>query len=130
MSWLRGCPTDSSPIPVPVGVPRCRTDKGLSAGTCRSLDPGLSPRLTCLPVSCIPGTYDAISLSSTPLPPSNLPPAELYPLKLAPLVKPGGFFLITSCNFTEEEVRARFEGAGVGTYDFGLVWNDRRGARG
>jgi hypothetical protein len=44
----------------------------------------------------------------------NLPPAELYPRKLAPLVKPGGFFLITSCNFTEEEVRARFEGAGVG----------------
>lgn len=48
------------------------------------------------------GTFDAISLSSETH--SDRRIAELYPQKVATLVRPGGFFLITSCNWTEEEV--------------------------
>jgi len=62
------------------------------------------------------GTFDAISLSSSTAiirSPDNscsksLRICELYPSKVAVMVKPGGFFLITSCNWTEEEVVAWF----------------------
>ena len=55
------------------------------------------------------GTFDAISLSSeTVMLPGGdqvrVPVAELYPLKIARLMKLGGFFLITSCNWTQDEV--------------------------
>ena len=35
-------------------------------------------------------------------------PSELYLTKVARLVRPGGFFLITSCNWTQAEVIGRF----------------------
>ncbi|CDZ96840.1 Methyltransferases [Phaffia rhodozyma] len=60
------------------------------------------------------GTYDAIALSSDPIPPTNLSPAELYPIQVSKLVKPGGYFLITSCNFTEEEIKKRFTKSTLG----------------
>ena len=55
------------------------------------------------------GTFDAISLSSETvlLPGGNevrVPVAEVYPLKIARLMRLGGFFLITSCNWTQDEV--------------------------
>lgn len=48
------------------------------------------------------GTFDAISLSSETH--NNRRIGELYPQKVGALVRPGGFFLITSCNWTEEEL--------------------------
>ena len=48
------------------------------------------------------GTFDAISLSSETHNDRRI--GEIYPQKVAELVRPGGFFLITSCNWTEEEV--------------------------
>jgi len=53
------------------------------------------------------GTFDAICLSDQAI--DGRPLAQLYPLKIRDLlVKPGGIFLITSCNWTEEELRAKF----------------------
>ncbi|KIK62996.1 hypothetical protein GYMLUDRAFT_222757 [Collybiopsis luxurians FD-317 M1] len=52
------------------------------------------------------GTYDAISLGEKDT--SGRPPSFAYPTRAARLIKPGGYFLITSCNFTEQELRADF----------------------
>jgi len=53
------------------------------------------------------GTFDAIALMEKDS--SGLAPADGYPPKIARLLKPGGYFLITSCNFTEEELKAKFQ---------------------
>ena len=54
------------------------------------------------------GTFDAISLSSAvttdPLSNTERRVCELYPAKVANMVRPGGFLLVTSCNWTEDEV--------------------------
>jgi EEF1A lysine methyltransferase 2 len=53
------------------------------------------------------GTTDAHSLSSeTITSPTDTQHrvCELYPSKVLKMVKPGGFLLVTSCNWTEEEV--------------------------
>ncbi|OAP57016.1 hypothetical protein AYL99_09128 [Fonsecaea erecta] len=64
------------------------------------------------------GTFDAISLSSSTVfdAPSNRPRriCELYPAKVLAMVKPGGFLLVTSCNWTEAEVVAWFTTMGGG----------------
>ncbi|RMD43463.1 hypothetical protein DV735_g1657, partial [Chaetothyriales sp. CBS 134920] len=52
------------------------------------------------------GTFDAISLSSDTVDGRKV--YEIYPSKVLGMVKPGGFFLITSCNWTEGEVVQRF----------------------
>ncbi|OUM51952.1 hypothetical protein BVG19_g1097 [[Candida] boidinii] len=52
------------------------------------------------------GTLDAIALSSTKYGENNdLIGADVYPLNVKNLVKKGGILLITSCNFTEEELK-------------------------
>ncbi|KAL2393238.1 hypothetical protein ABEF93_001694 [Exophiala dermatitidis] len=68
------------------------------------------------------GTFDAISLSSAtvqvPTDPTDSHSTttterrvcELYPSKVLSMVKPGGFLLVTSCNWTEDEVVAWFTG--------------------
>jgi len=49
------------------------------------------------------GTFDAIALSG----PSDGPhPTDLYPQRVEEFLTPGGYFLITSCNFTEEEIKS------------------------
>ncbi|KAI1617492.1 methyltransferase domain-containing protein [Exophiala viscosa] len=61
------------------------------------------------------GTFDAISLSSATV----LDHAtnherricEMYPAKVLGMVKPGGFLLVTSCNWTEDEVVSWFTNA-------------------
>jgi SAM-dependent methyltransferase len=64
------------------------------------------------------GTFDAICLSQeTDAQGRRI--CEGYLEKVEPLVKPGGRFLITSCNWTAEELRAWFEGSGSG-----LVFED------
>ncbi|KAM0470824.1 hypothetical protein ACHAPX_009698 [Trichoderma viride] len=52
------------------------------------------------------GTFDAISLSATPS--SEQHPCEIYRRRLLQLLSGGGIFLITSCNWTEPELRAWF----------------------
>ncbi|KAL1703574.1 S-adenosyl-L-methionine-dependent methyltransferase [Schizophyllum commune] len=60
------------------------------------------------------GTYDAIALGEKDE--KGLSPAVGYPARAARLLKPGGFFLITSCNFTEEELKASFTAEGTLEY--------------
>ena len=55
---------------------------------------------------CDKGTYDAIALSSQPI--NGSLPVELYARAVRALTRPGGTFLITSCNFTEAELVAKF----------------------
>ena len=54
------------------------------------------------------GTFDAISLSADTIVDSNTGRSrrtcEVYPRKVLEMVKPGGFLLVTSCNWTEGEV--------------------------
>jgi hypothetical protein len=64
------------------------------------------------------GTFDAISLSSDALPDTDTGTGnsgkrlcEGYKERILPLVKDGGVFVVTSCNWTEEELRGWFEGA-------------------
>ncbi|KAJ7158632.1 S-adenosyl-L-methionine-dependent methyltransferase [Mycena filopes] len=64
------------------------------------------------------GTYDAIALAEKDA--SGTSPAARYPARVARLLKPGASFLITSCNFTEDELRASFE-----TPETGLVYHSR-----
>lgn len=63
------------------------------------------------------GTFDAISLSSsTTTEPSTgrvKRICELYPSKVLDVVKLDGFLLVTSCNWTEDEVVSWFTGAGA-----------------
>ncbi|KAJ4477245.1 S-adenosyl-L-methionine-dependent methyltransferase [Lentinula aciculospora] len=49
------------------------------------------------------GTYDAIALGDKDE--LGRLPVFQYPSRAGRLIKPGGFLLITSCNFTEEELR-------------------------
>ncbi|KAF2742749.1 S-adenosyl-L-methionine-dependent methyltransferase [Sporormia fimetaria CBS 119925] len=59
------------------------------------------------------GTFDAICLSQeTDAQGRRI--CEGYREKVEPLVRKGGRFLITSCNWTEEELRSWFEGEGSG----------------
>jgi SAM-dependent methyltransferase len=62
---------------------------------------------------CDKGTFDAISLSSE-LDAQGKRIVEGYRGKVVPLVRNGGFFLVTSCNWTEEELKGWFEGEGEG----------------
>jgi len=54
------------------------------------------------------GTFDAIALASKS-DGSEVSPTDMYPGRVSRLLKAGGYFLITSCNFTEEELKHRFE---------------------
>ena len=60
------------------------------------------------------GTFDALCLSSEDVGNTGNLPSKVYPANVARLVKDGGFFLITSCNFTEEEIRRRWTAEGLG----------------
>jgi len=64
------------------------------------------------------GTYDAIALAEKDE--SGVLPIAGYPPRLARLLKPGGLFLITSCNFTEDELEKR-----LATPETGLVVHSR-----
>ncbi|KAH9972823.1 hypothetical protein BGW80DRAFT_1312767 [Lactifluus volemus] len=50
------------------------------------------------------GTYDAIALGEDV---SGKSPVAAYPTQASKLLRDGGFFLITSCNFTEEDSRVK-----------------------
>lgn len=61
------------------------------------------------------GTFDALCLSQERVQEKGgRLPSVVYPEQVAKLVRPGGFFLITSCNFTEEEIRRRWTKEGLG----------------
>ncbi|KAF2125890.1 S-adenosyl-L-methionine-dependent methyltransferase [Dothidotthia symphoricarpi CBS 119687] len=59
------------------------------------------------------GTFDAICLSQE-TDAQGRRVCEGYRERVEPLVRKGGRFLITSCNWTEEELRGWFEGEGSG----------------
>lgn len=52
------------------------------------------------------GTFDAIALGEKDA--EGRSPADGYPPRIGQVVKLGGYFLITSCNFTEEELKTKF----------------------
>jgi len=52
------------------------------------------------------GTFDAMALAEKDE--AGTHPADAYPTRVAQVLKPGGHFLIVSCNFTEEELRTKF----------------------
>lgn len=57
------------------------------------------------------GTFDAISLSPS-LNVHGRRIVEGYKDRVLQLVRRGGYFLVTSCNWTEEELKAWFESGG------------------
>lgn len=73
------------------------------------------------------GTFDAIALAQKNS--DGAIPSRIYPTRLASALSSGGYFLITSCNFTEEELIQRFTKSELGlnyhsrvqhqTYTFG-----------
>lgn len=54
------------------------------------------------------GTFDAISLSAGVDARTGRRVAESYRDRVLPLVRPGGLFLVTSCNWTEDELACWF----------------------
>ncbi|KLO12748.1 S-adenosyl-L-methionine-dependent methyltransferase [Schizopora paradoxa] len=64
------------------------------------------------------GTYDAIALSERK--DGDTPPLRVYASRIGELVLPGGFFMITSCNFTEEELLSAFQRP-----EYGLLFHSR-----
>jgi len=64
------------------------------------------------------GTFDAMALATKDE--DGKSPSDGYPARIARVIKPGGRFLITSCNFTEEELRQKFA-----TSETGLVYQSR-----
>jgi len=64
------------------------------------------------------GTFDAISLGKKDE--DGHAPHQHYPQRLSALMKPGGRFLITSCNFTEDELKSVFL-----VPEAGLVYHSR-----
>lgn len=59
------------------------------------------------------GTFDAVSLCDE-TDAEGRRVSEGYRGKVLPMVRRGGRFLVTSCNWTEEELREWFEGEGEG----------------
>lgn len=62
------------------------------------------------------GTFDAISLSDE-VNAQGRKVFETYGSKVEPLMKIGGFLVITSCNWTEEELRKWFESPRLAYHD-------------
>lgn len=52
------------------------------------------------------GTFDAMALAERD--DDGKSPSDDYPPRIAQILKPDGLFLITSCNFTEEELKDKF----------------------
>lgn len=67
------------------------------------------------------GTFDALCLSDTTVKGDGRLPSVVYPEKVGELVKEGGYFLITSCNFTEEEIKRRWTKEKLGEWYLRLV---------
>ena len=63
------------------------------------------------------GTFDAISLSDEELEDGRRL-AEGYAEKIAQTVKVGKWFIITSCNWTEGELKTKVGGVGGGSYSY------------
>ncbi|KIO34364.1 hypothetical protein M407DRAFT_240669 [Tulasnella calospora MUT 4182] len=64
------------------------------------------------------GTFDAIALADKTN--DGSAPIDGYPTRISRLLKSGAYFLITSCNFTEEELKQRFSAPAIG-----LVYHSR-----
>jgi len=74
------------------------------------------------------GTFDAISLAEERLGGADGEGKRLcegYKDRILPLIKEGGLFLVTSCNWTEEELRGWFEGGEL-VFETGLRYRSFR----
>lgn len=110
-SHLSGIDYSSDAVKLSKAVATSRGTQGITFAECDFLseDP---PRLVLeddadgWDVMMDKGTFDAIALA----PPGDdgKPLIEGYPSRVSQLLRSGGYFLITSCNFTEEELKARF----------------------
>ncbi|KAL5503949.1 EFM4_2 [Sanghuangporus vaninii] len=58
------------------------------------------------------GTYDAMALAERDE--GGARPSDSYPERVAALLTPDGYFLITSCNFTREELLRTFQTSNTG----------------
>ncbi|ROT40350.1 S-adenosyl-L-methionine-dependent methyltransferase [Sodiomyces alkalinus F11] len=63
------------------------------------------------------GTFDAVCLSPEQDAQTGRRVCEGYRARVLRLLKPGGLFLVTSCNWTEDELRAWFEDADTAEVD-------------
>lgn len=66
------------------------------------------------------GTFDAICLSSA-RDSAGRRISEGYKSRVAALVKKGGLFIVTSCNWTEDELRVWFVGGEEGFEEVGRI---------
>lgn len=66
------------------------------------------------------GTFDAICLSAA-RDSAGRRVSEGYKSRVARLVKQGGLFIVTSCNWTEDELRAWFVGGEEGFEEVGRI---------
>lgn len=64
------------------------------------------------------GTFDAISLNANPVTNDGFTGWQIYGERVVKLMRPGGFLLVTSCNWTEDELRKWIENPD-------LVYHDR-----
>ncbi|KAF8591085.1 S-adenosyl-L-methionine-dependent methyltransferase [Ramaria rubella] len=105
-------------------VARSRNIEGLAYKLCNFLteDPpcvlGMPKAVDAWDLLLDKGTFDAIALAEKDA--SGISPSNLYPARVSRLLRPSGLFLITSCNFTEEELKDKFAIAGTG-----LVYHSR-----
>lgn len=70
------------------------------------------------------GTFDAVSLNAE-TDAEGRRMCEGYAGKVVGMVKKGGRFLVTSCNWTEEELRGWFEGKGGAEGERGFEWEGK-----
>ena len=70
------------------------------------------------------GTFDAVSLNAE-TDERGKRVCEGYRGKVLPMVKKAGVFLVTSCNWTEEELRGWFEGKDGEGEEGGFAWEGR-----
>ncbi|KAL8989671.1 MAG: hypothetical protein Q9177_001496 [Variospora cf. flavescens] len=86
------------------------------------LDPGKEWKEGAFDVVLDKGTFDAVSLNAE-TDAEGKRVCEGYRGRVLEMVKKGGRFLVTSCNWTEEELKAWFDGAGG--QEVGFEWEGK-----
>ncbi|KIY67270.1 S-adenosyl-L-methionine-dependent methyltransferase [Cylindrobasidium torrendii FP15055 ss-10] len=116
---LAGIDYSAGAVKLARNVSQARDAQDVTFNECDFLndDPAVLPhmgdtRTACWDVLMDKGTYDAIALGEKDA--EGRSPAWLYPRRAARLLKEDGLFLITSCNFTEDELKTSFVTADTG----------------
>ncbi|PFH52933.1 hypothetical protein AMATHDRAFT_138722 [Amanita thiersii Skay4041] len=117
-SLLTGIDYSPSAISLAKAIAIKRNIEGITFTECNFLNNDLLSSHETWDLVLDKGTYDAIALGDKDE--AGHSPAIHYPSQLIRVLKPGGYFLVTSCNFTEEELQAAFA-----TTETGLVYHSR-----